>query len=388
VKARTVPVDGPVDLLAFAGDDGVLFEREGAGLAGRGEALRVEGTMDTLPARAAAALAGIDGDAVALGALPFDRDVPGSLVVPQWLLRKDADGSAWLTSVGTDEPPPPLPAPTAEAPDGFSLSSTRSHADWNDTVRRAVEVVRSGRLQKVVLAREVVVVADTVIPVATVLGRLRALYPACRVFSVDGFVGASPEMLVSRHGTEVVAHPLAGTVARSGDPEADARLATQLLGSHKEREEHALVVDTVAEVLRRHCRDLDVAAEPTVVPFRNVSHLGTRLHGRLREPAASALDLAAALHPTPAVAGTPTEDALSYIAEVEKLDRGRYAGPVGWMDAHGDGEFAVGIRSAEIEGSRARLFAGVGIVAESDPEAELLETQLKLQALLAALVRP
>jgi len=233
-----------------------------------------------------------------------------------------------------------------------------------------------------------VVVADTVIPVATVLGRLRALYPACRVFSVDGFVGASPEMLVARHGTEVVAHPLAGTVARSGDPEADARFAAQLLGSHKEREEHALVVDTVAEVLRRHCRALDVAAEPTVVPFRNVSHLGTRLHGRLREPAASALDLAAALHPTPAVAGTPTEEALAYIAEVEKLDRGHYAGPVGWVDAHGDGEFAVGIRSAEIEGNRARLFAGVGIVAESDPEAELLETQLKLQALLAALVRP
>lgn len=275
-----------------------------------------------------------------------------------------------------------------EAPDGFTLASTRSHGEWNETVRDAIETVRSGRLRKVVLAREVTVVANQVIPVATVLARLRALYPACRVFSVDGFVGASPEMLVTRHGTEVVAHPLAGTVARSGDPDTDATLAGLLLASHKEREEHALVVEAVADALRRHCDSLEVPAEPSVVPFRNVSHLGTRIEGRLRRPAASALALAAALHPTPAVAGTPTDEALAYIAEVEKLDRGRYAGPVGWVDAQGDGEFAVGIRSAEIEGNRARLFAGVGLVAESDPEAELLETQLKLQALLAALVRP
>jgi menaquinone-specific isochorismate synthase len=383
-----MPVEGPVDLTAFAGDDGVLFERDGVGLAGRGEALRITGTLDELPDRAAAALAGVDGWAVAVGALPFDRTAVGSLVVPQWLLRRDTDGQAWLTTVGT-EAPPPAPAPRVEgAPDEFSLVSVRSHADWCETVTEAVATVRSGRLRKVVLAREVVVEANSPIPVATVLTRLQALYPSCRVFSVDGFLGASPELLVARRGEEVVAHPLAGTVARSGDPESDARLAAELLASHKEREEHAVVVEAVAEALRPWCTELDVPDAPSVVSFRNVSHLGTRLAGRLLSPAPSALHVAAALHPTPAVAGTPTDDALAYIAEVEKLDRGRYAGPVGWVDTNGDGEWAVGIRSAEVDGSRARLFAGVGIVAESDPDAELLETQLKLQALLAAVVRP
>lgn len=396
MKAVTVPVDGPVDLVGFAGDDGVLFERDGVGLAGRGEALRVEGTLADLPDRVSAALAGIDGPAVAVGALPFDRGAVGSVVVPRLLLRRDADGRAWLTTVSSTRFPaksgamaPNFAGKRVEgAPDEFSLAAVRSHAEWCEVVGAAVGAVRSGRLRKVVLAREVSVVANTPIPVATVLSRLQALYPACRVFSVDGFVGASPELLVARHGDEVVAHPMAGTVARSGEPEADARLAAGMLASHKQREEHALAVEAVAAGLQPWCTALDVPGAPSVVSFRNVSHLGTRIVGRLSPPGPSALHLAAALHPTPAVAGTPTDEALAYITEVEKLDRGRYAGPVGWVDSTGDGEWAVGIRSAEIEGPRARLFAGVGVVAESDPDAELLETQLKLQALLAALVRP
>jgi isochorismate synthase EntC len=181
---------------------------------------------------------------------------------------------------------------------------------------------------------------------------------------------------------------MAGTVARSGDPEADRRLAAGLLASGKEREEHQYVVDAVASGLRPFCSTVSVPDEPSVVSFRNVSHLGTRVEGRLVAPAASALELALALHPTPAVAGTPTDEALAYIEAVERLDRGRYAGPVGWVDGDGNGEFAVGIRSAELAGSTARLFAGVGIVADSEPAAELAETQLKLQALLAAVVRP
>ncbi|HEX2039311.1 MAG TPA: chorismate-binding protein, partial [Acidimicrobiales bacterium] len=312
------------DLVEFAGDDGVLFARGGVGLAGRGEALRIHGTIDELPDRVAAALAGLDRGTVAVGALPFDRSAVGSMVVPEELLTV----------------PPVLGGGGAPAPDGFELVAVRSHAEWCETVAATVDAVRAGPLRKVVLAREVAVTANAPIPVLTVLRRLQALYPACRVFSVDGFVGASPELLVSRRGDEVVAHPMAGTVARSGDPDADARLAAGMLASHKQREEHALAVEAVAELLRPFCTSLDVPDAPSVVSFRNVSHLGTRIAGRLRAPAPGALHLAAALHPTPAVAGTPTDEALAYIAEVEKLDRGRYAGPVGWVDAAGDGEWA------------------------------------------------
>ena len=221
-----------------------------------------------------------------------------------------------------------------------------------------------------------------------ILRRLHALYPSCMIFAVDGFVGASPELLVSRRGRDVHSHPLAGTVQRSGNPEADDALTNAMLTSAKQRQEHSLVVDEVVAALRPCCDELVVPDAPSIVALRNVSHLGTPLTGRLTDPPPTSLDLVARLHPTPAVAGSPTAAAVDYLGRVEGFDRGRYAGPVGWMDARGDGEWAVGIRSAEIRASTARLFAGVGVVADSDPEAELVETQLKLQALLAAVVRP
>jgi len=247
---------------------------------------------------------------------------------------------------------------------------------------------RDHSLEKVVLSRQVVVEANRPIRAATVATRLRSLYPSCMVFSIDGFVGASPELLVSRRGNDVWSLPLAGTIPRSGDPEVDRRLAADLLGSAKERQEHALVVDEVADRLRPLCVSLSVPPVPDIVPLRNVSHLGTRICGQLRAEAPSALDLALLLHPTPAVAGMPTTEALAFLADVEAGDRGRYAGPVGWVDARGDGDWAVAIRCAELDGHRARLYAGAGVVADSNPAAELAETQLKFQALLAAVVRP
>lgn len=390
--ARTVAVDpAEVDLLAFAGDDGVLFEREGFGLAGRGAALRVPA------ARAAEALASMGGDdevgrpgtgPVAFGALPFLPGAPGPMVVPAVVVGRARDGTAWRTTVGGAHSPAPAAPARRRPPDDFRLTAARPHDEWLGVIADAVAAIRSGRLRKVVLAREVAVEANRPLLPVDVLGRLRALYPSCMLFSVDGFVGASPELLVSRRGDAVRSQPMAGTIPRSGDPEVDARLASALLASGKDRREHALVVDAVAAALRPHCAALDVPAEPSIVPLRNVSHLGTVLTGRLGADAPSALDLATVLHPTPAVGGTPTAEALAYIAGAEGLDRGRYAGPVGWVDARGDGEWAVGVRSAELDGHRARLFAGVGVVAESVPEVELAETQLKLQALLAAVVRP
>lgn len=398
--ARTVAVDAAdVDLLAFAGDTGLLFERDGCGLAGRGVAARLEAAsaVEALSSMPCADEVGLPGcGPVAIGALPFDPATAGTLVVPSEIVGRASDGTAWHTVIvpaGGDGAPglwPPRPDGEARPrpPDDFRLTAARPHDEWLEVIAAAVKAIADGRLRKVVLAREVTVEANRRIHPVDVLARLRALYPSCMLFSVDGFVGASPELLVGRSGDAVRSQPMAGTIPRSGDPAVDARLAAGLLASTKDREEHALVVEEVAAVLAPHCVSLDVPGDPSIVPLRNVSHLGTLLTGRLAAGAPSALGLATALHPTPAVAGTPTPDALAYIAAVEGLDRGRYAGPVGWVDANGDGEWAVGVRSAELHGDTARLFAGVGVVADSVPEAELAETQLKLQALLAAVVRP
>jgi menaquinone-specific isochorismate synthase len=391
VRCSTEELHGaPIDLVGFAGADGYVFEQEGHGLAGRGVALRIAlpdgigGDVSVV----AEGLAGIVGDGVplALGALPFERSEPTSLVVPSVVVRRDSDGRQWRTVVG-DHAPELLASPDPVLPDGFSLTSPRSHPDWQRTIEDAIAEIDGGRLEKVVVAREVLVEANRPIVVPDVLERLRSLYPACVVFFVDGFLGASPELLIERRGVSVRSHPLAGTFPRSGDPHADELLAAALVASVKDQREHRFVIEEIERVLRPRCSALDVPASPSIMQLRNVLHLGTEIGGTLSSPT-TALELAAALHPTPAVAGTPTAEALTWLAEHEGLCRGRYAGPVGWVDAEGDGMFAIGIRSAEVEGRRARLFAGVGVVEGSDPRRELVETQLKLQAILAAVVRP
>lgn len=405
--ARTVVLPSPPDLLAVAGSDGYLVPGPvpGSGLAGQGRALRIPidpASPDAGPAVAGVLRAIVAHDEVgrpgtgpvAMGALPFGPDHPAELVVPALVVGHDGERS-WATTVGVDGAPPPAAAARAAlagpsvglAPDGFTLTSTVPHDKWCAIVEDALAEIEAGGLTKVVLAREVLVETNRPIPVPTVLERLAALYPSCHRFSVDGFVGASPELLVSRLGPEIRSHPLAGTLAHSGDAKADTEAAARLMGSVKDRWEHGLVVDAVARGLRPHCRELRVPDEPSIVSLRNVMHLGTELTGTVADDA-SALTLALALHPTPAVGGTPTDAAVAWIEASEGIDRGRYAGPVGWVDSRGDGVFVVGIRSAQLSGRRARLFAGVGVVAGSDPQAELAETQLKLQALLAALVRP
>ena len=254
--------------------------------------------------------------------------------------------------------------------------------------RRPATRSAGGALRKVVLARAVDLLADVDLDVGGVLRRLRAVYPSCLRFAVDGLVGASPELLVARRGDVIAAQPMAGTTARLGDPAVDAQLAARLLASDKDRAEHQVTIDRVEEALLPFCSYLDAQADPQVVAVANVQHLATKVEGRLSHPGATVLDLVGALHPTPAVGGDPTAAALAAIERLEPRGRGRYAGPVGWCDGSGDGEFAVGIRSAEIDGPRARLYAGVGVVADSEPEAELAESQAKLQAMLGALIRP
>ena len=434
-----------VDLLAAAGTDGVLWQHEGFGLAGRGVALRIELPSGLTDAAAVADVAGSlaairRGDdvagpgtgAVALGALPFVRDAPGALVVPRVVIGR-RDSEAWFTTItragnrladarladrmvadalgGFTDPRP--------APSQFTLTPVMDHDAWGRLVTGALARIDDGALGKVVLARRVDVAANRPFVTSDVLSRLLALYPTCMVFRVDGFLGASPELLIERRGTHVASHPLAGTIGRSGDLATDETLIAGLLASPKERREHAYVIEGLRRTLGPLCEILDVPAKPTVLELRNVSHLATRLtgvlaavpawpggspadpshgvgrsdpsgdgpaHPGLRVP--SALQLVAQVHPTPAVGGTPTDEAVAYIGEVEGFDRGRYAGPVGWMDARGDGSWAIGLRSAQVVGDHASMYAGVGVVAGSRPETELEETQLKLQALLAALVRP
>jgi isochorismate synthase len=262
-------------------------------------------------------------------------------------------------------------------------------AEWCALVERLTEVLAGGSsLAKVVLAREVVVQADRPLDRVAVLSRLRAAYPDCHLVSVDGLVGASPELLVSRTGDIVRSHPMAGTAPRGGDPTTDQRLAASLLASAKDRAEHQITIDMVHDTLLGWCSYLDYEAEPSVVAVANVQHLATLVEGRLSRPAPSVLELVAALHPTPAVAGWPRDEAVAWIGAHEGFDRGRYAGTVGWVDAGGNGTWAVALRCAEINGTEARVFAGNGVVVDSDPQAELAETQAKLQALLSAVVRP
>lgn len=410
--ARTVPLpDGiDLDLIAAGGrSDSLLWIREPFGLAGRGVAMRIvlpaglddptaaESIRETLMAIPADDQVGRPGcGPVVMAALPFDRKASATMTIPAVTVGRDASGQRWLTTVSeVSASPETLDAldglfdlPRVNTPDNFSLVSSRTHDDWMALVASAVAAVRGGRFDKVVLAREIKVSVNHNFLPADILRRLHTLYPSCMVFSTGTFLGASPELLVSRHGRHVRSHPLAGTVARSGDPVADAAMAAFLLDSRKERSEHHFVVRQVATTLGSVCRMLVVPEAPSIMALRNVSHLGTVIEGELSNADLTALELVSRLHPTPAVAGSPTATAVTYLTAVEGFDRGCYSGPVGWMDSRGDGEWAVGVRSAEIHGNTARLFAGVGVVAESDPATELAETQLKLQALLAAVVRP
>lgn len=399
LAARTRRLDRDVDLLDVAGRDGVMFERGRAGFAGRGVAGRVplERLATTLAAAAIDDEVGRPGcGPVAFGALPFVPGEPTEMVVPALVVGRAEDGTRWATSIADGEAPDPLEAleavpprdPPGPGPGSFKVESSRPPAEWMETVAEATSRIKAGDLDKVVLAREVVVTADEPFEIPTVLTRLRQQYPGCFLYSVDGFVGASPELLVSRAGDVVRSQPMAGTAPRRGDPQADAQLAAALLASPVYRHEHEVTIDFVHDTLLEFCSYLDDEPEPSVVPLANVQHLATSVEGRLSHPPASVLELVAALHPTPAVCGRPRAAAQRLIAEIEQLDRGRYAGAVGWVDAAGNGTFAVSIRGATIDGTTARVIGGNGIVGESDPGTELIETRAKLQAMLSALVRP
>jgi menaquinone-specific isochorismate synthase len=397
LAARTRRLDADVDLLDVAGADGWLFERAGAGLAGRGVAARVpvDRVDEVLAAIAVDDEVGRPGcGPIAFGALPFHPDRGAELVIPSLVVGTDGEGTRWITTVGAGPEAPDAPARLAAPanrhplPSHFDVRTVQDPAEWCAAVAEATNRIRAGAFDKVVLAREVVVTTDVALRVDEIVARLRVAFAGCYVFSVDGMVGASPELLVSRTGDLVRAQPMAGTAPRGGDPQSDARLAAALLASPTYRHEHQVTIDMVHDTLLPFCSYLDDEAEPSVVALPNVSHLATRVEGRLSHPAASVLELAQALHPTPAVCGRPSDAARAAIDELEPTPRDRYAGLVGWVDGHGNGTWAVGIRCAQVEGNVARLHGGCGIVADSDPPTELAESRAKLQAVLGAIVRP
>ncbi len=415
LHARTVPLEYGPDALQFDGSPTVLFDRPGLTLVGWGTALLVEASG------AAAALAGIPCDdpvrrpgsgVVALGALPFDDAMDGLLVIPRFSMgiERDADGVTrrWATAVGPEEDalpgthelfdaviwqygttPEVVPADARVA----GLSTPMTSKAYGDLVAGAVAALRApgATLRKVVLSRPVTVELDGALPLSVVLRRLRAGEPNCTIFSMpvpDGtFFGASPELLVAVNGDRVSCHPLAGTVRRGETARADADAQRDLARSDKSREEHRYVVEDIAATLAPLCADLSVPDEPSMVAFRSVAHLGSRIEGRLARPF-GVLELLELLHPTPAVGGTPRAEALAFIARGEAGGRGYWAGPVGWVDAGGGGEWMIGIRSARLhgEGTVVTLRAGSGIVAASDPGAEAAETDVKLATVLEAVV--
>jgi len=428
-------LDALVDLLPDARP--LAWVRRGDGIVGWGEALRLEtwgpgrfadaeaAWHETLARAVVRDEVGLPGTGpVAFGSFAFDDSAAGDdahepvraggvLVVPRVVVGR-RDGRTWLTTVDTagslsSAPAAALartPRTPVTAPGAVTWRDGALRADdWAAVVAEGVERIRSGALEKVVLARDVVAHTSEPVDPRWLLARLAVAYEACWTFSVDGLVGATPELLVRSEKGLVTSRVLAGTIRRAGLSDDDALLrAAQLARSSKDLEEHEYAVRSVAHALEPFCSSMNVPDAPFVLHLPNVMHLASDVTAVLARgasaPGASggtststavgptSLALAAALHPSAAVCGTPTSVARELIREIEGMDRGRYAGPVGWLGADGDGEWGIALRSAELSETdprTVRLFAGCGIVAASDPAAEVAESEAKLEPMRFAL---
>jgi isochorismate synthase len=434
----TVALDSSWDpsAVAFAsrasGEDVFCFEqpdRDGFALAGLGRVARLSASGSDRFASVARQWRELSGGAVAdapdgppgaglvaLGGFAFAPDGGSAphwagfdaadLVVPEVALaRRGSDVRLTLTALAAPDDVPeelcvrlssrlsslrrePLPLLDPAPAGRFQISSVAPPEHYEAAVARAVERIRAGEFEKIVLAREVEVHAPTPHDAAAVFGVLRAGFESCYVFCAvrgeSAFVAASPELLIRRDGARAQTVALAGSTRRSADPAVDDHLGEQLLRSDKDREEQAIVVRRIARALRPHSVWVAAPEEPAIIKVANIQHLATPIRAQLTSPL-GAIELAALLHPTPAVGGEPHSVAAPLIPALEGLDRGWYAGAVGWTDANDDGEFCVALRCALLRGHNARLYAGVGVVRDSDPAAELTETEIKLGALLPVL---
>ena len=406
LAVHTVEIPDPGDLIAALPEQGISWVRRGDGMVAWGEVAR-HNTWG--PARMDEALLwwrritrhAVVRDEVrargtgllAFGSFSFADDSPsgGTLIVPRYVLGR-VDGRSFFTVVGdAATPPTSLADALAGATDVSPLPSVTvdggDEGRWTAAVAAAVARIGAGEVDKVVLARAVEARAAGPVDVRSVLANLAADYDMCWTFHVDGMVGATPELLARVDHGLVTSRVLAGTIRMTGDDMGDLARAAQLARSSKDREEHSYAVRSVMRVLADHCASVNVPDEPSVLHLPNVMHLATDITGALSTPV-GVLDLVRELHPSAAVCGTPTLAAARVIDELEGLDRARYAGPVGWVDAAGEGEWCIALRSAELsraDPSVLRLFAGCGIVAASDPASEWAESEAKLEPMRAAL---
>jgi len=409
VRSQRVDDVSPALLDHLPPDGTLAWVRRGDGIAGWGRAARLDiaGSNRFTDAQrwwsklTAAAVVRDEVDVpgsglVCFGSFAFtdgqgtDMSDPSVLVVPEVVVGRRGP-TTWVTTVSpvsSITAPPELtryvPSPAGQV---TFADGARSGAQWSAIVADAVRRIGAGALDKVVLARDLVALADRPIDLRLPLRRLAESYPACWTFAVDGLIGATPELLVRRERGLITSRVLAGTIRRTGDDAHDLALAASLARSSKDLEEHEFAVRSVADALQPHCQSMLVPETPFVLHLPNVMHLATDVTG-VAANGASALGLAAALHPSAAVCGTPTPVARDLIAELEGMQRGRYSGPVGWMDGNGDGEWGIALRCGQADPedpSRMRLFAGCGIVAGSDPVAELAESNAKLVPMRDAL---
>ena len=392
MRATTQFFDAAVDLNDVAGGDGYLFVRDGVGFAGQGiaQSISADTAADFLRTIDHDNQTSLDVGPIAIGNIAFQRMAPATLVIPRKVVGKDEAGNCWITTID-DASPTISPALASQPkPSTFNVQPITPIETYKKAVLAARDAVRSGAITKAVIAREIRVTSSIPIDVHAVLLRLRATFARSYRYSINGFIGASPELLVEIKGDRIRSHPLAGTTPRTGDPKTDDELARKLIASMKDQVEHRVVIDVIHEMLLPWCSYLDWEPEPSVLQVANVQHLGTLIEGHLSAVRPSVMEIVRTLSPTPALGGHPRDAALALIAEVEELDRGPYGGAVGWVDGSGNGTWAVAIRCAELSDDRltARLIAGGGIVAASDPDAELAETQAKFQAMLSAIVRP
>jgi menaquinone-specific isochorismate synthase len=396
VVSAPLTLDSAERLLSLVPKNPSVFVRSNQGLVGWGEAKRITAIgpnrievlakawrefCETLEIEDALQIPG--SGPVAFGTIAFaDQSNSESVLVMPKVILGNRDGKAWITSVDGAV----LPALETIEPYGSVefRPGLLGRNEFAELVDSAVERIKSGEFEKIVLARDLVGDLPEKFDLRMTLQKLEINYPSCWVYSVDGMFGASPELLVRASHSQVSARVLAGTAGRGTDPEVDLAISKALASSHKNLAEHAFAVNSLVQALEPFCQTVDADQEPFSLQLPNLWHLASDVHGVLKEEA-SVLDLASALHPTAAVAGTPRQKALAVISELEPSDRGRYAGPVGWIGADGDGEWVIALRGAQISQDRITAYAGCGVVDESDGQSELAETDLKFQPILKSL---
>jgi menaquinone-specific isochorismate synthase len=317
----------------------------------------------------------------------FDRNEESIAVIPRVIIGKKGDNS-WITWIGEgSQPLLPAAAPTYTQQNFEWQQGTLTEQQWETRVAQAIARIDKGEIDKVVLARDLIASTDSAIDARPILNKLSENYPATWVFSVGGLIGATPELLLRLSRGMVTSRVLAGTIPKTGDDARDLALAASLARSSKDLEEHEYAVRSVAEALEPFCSSTNVPEAPFVLHLANVMHLATDVTGALLESQhhVDAFALLKSLHPSAAVCGTPRNIAFDVIDEIEGMNRGRYAGPVGWIDARGDGELGIALRSGQITENQIRIFAGCGVVAGSDPAVELAESNAKFSAMKSAL---